>query len=294
MKKREDIYIRDPFVVPVQIEEKYYLFGTTDRNCWNDEKATGFDFYTSKDLENFQGPYPAFRPDQDFWADRNFWAPEVHYYNGRYYMFATFIADDRKRGTQILSAEKIGGPYTPHSNGVVTPSNWMCLDGTLYVDNNEEPWLVFCHEWVEVYDGEICAMKLSPDLKTGIGNPVKLFKASDATWTKSIRVVDNKECFVTDGPFMYRSRNNKLIMIWSSFVENNTYAIGTAYSRSEDILGPWVLEDKPLYSKDAGHGMIFKTFSDKLFLTIHTPNKRGLERPIFIEIEEKDDSLYLF
>ncbi|MDK2992729.1 MAG: arabinan endo,5-alpha-L-arabinosidase [Clostridiales bacterium] len=78
--KRKEIYIRDPFIVPVYDEQKYYMFGTTDANCWNDEKATGFDYYTTTDLESFEGPFEAFRPPKDFGWDRNFWAPEVHYY----------------------------------------------------------------------------------------------------------------------------------------------------------------------------------------------------------------------
>ena len=65
--KTSDIQIRDPFVLPVPEDQYYYLFGTTDLNCWNDE-ATGFDCYRSRDLENWEGPIPAFRPPADFWC----------------------------------------------------------------------------------------------------------------------------------------------------------------------------------------------------------------------------------
>lgn len=36
MLKRENVYIRDPFIVPVATEKKHYMFGTTDKNCWGD------------------------------------------------------------------------------------------------------------------------------------------------------------------------------------------------------------------------------------------------------------------
>ncbi|MDK2789149.1 MAG: arabinan endo,5-alpha-L-arabinosidase [Epulopiscium sp.] len=291
MMKRENIYIRDPFIVPVKEEKKYYMFGTTDINCWNDEKATGFDYYTTSDLKNFEGPFIAFRPEKDFGWDKNFWAPEVHAYNGRYYMFATFIADGKNRGTQILSSDKITGPFTSWSMGPITPKDWMCLDGTLFVEDNGDPWIIFCHEWVQIYDGEICAVRLSKDLKSPIGEPTTLFKASDAPWTKSIRIKDDHECFVTDGPFMYRTSSGKLLMMWSSFVENHTYAIGIAHSTTGSILGPWVNEETPLFSKDGGHGMLFRTFEGDLMLTIHTPNMRKMERPIFIKVHEDGDRL---
>jgi hypothetical protein len=32
--KTSDIQIRDPFIVPHVAENSYYMFGTTDKNCW--------------------------------------------------------------------------------------------------------------------------------------------------------------------------------------------------------------------------------------------------------------------
>lgn len=293
MLKRKDVYIRDPFIVPVESEGVYYMFGTTDRNCWRDQIATGFDYYITKDLENYDGPHPAFRPPEGFWANKNFWAPEVHKYGDRYYLFATFIADGYNRGTQILVSDELGGPYLPHSDKAVTPAEWMALDGTLFVDDKGDPWMVFCHEWVQIYDGTICAVKLTKDLKERAGEVVTLFAASEAPWTRSIRVVHGRDCYVTDGPFFYRTKNNKLLLLWSSFVEDNTYAIGFSHSESGAITGPWIHEEKPLYDQDAGHGMLFRNFDGRLMLTIHTPNKIGAERPNFIELIEENDSLYL-
>ena len=46
------------------------------------------------------------------------------------------------------------------------------LDGTLYVDRSGKPWMVFCHEWLQVGDGQICAIPMSDDLGEAIGDPV--------------------------------------------------------------------------------------------------------------------------
>jgi len=288
MLKRQDIYIRDPFIMPVKEKRVYYMFGTTDKNCWGNEKATGFDYYVTYDLENFDGPYPAFRPPQNFWADRNFWAPEVHFYNGKYYMFATFCSPEGKRGTAILVSDTVEGPYVEHSLGPVTPKDWMCLDGTLYIDEDSNPWLVFCREWVEVYDGQILAARLSNDLKRVIDEPVLLFTASSAPWTAIIRVKDGRECFVTDGPFLFRTQNGTLLMLLSSFDRERRYCVGVAKSLSGNILGPWQHKTEPIFSNDGGHGMLFRTFEGDLMLSIHTPNSRGNERPLFIKIDDKN------
>ena len=123
MLKTADIQIRDPFVLPEPAEGVYYLFGTTDKNCWQGE-ASGFNCFKSKDLKEWEGPFPAFRPPPAFWSNTNFWAPEVHRFGGRYFMFASFKAAGRYRGTQILSSAHAVGPYAPLTAGPVTPPDW--------------------------------------------------------------------------------------------------------------------------------------------------------------------------
>ena len=87
--KREDINIRDPFVLVY--DEKYYLYGTRGATCWGE--ADGFDCYVGTDLEEFDGPFEVFHKPAGFAPHRNYWAPEVYAYNGAFYMFASFWTD---------------------------------------------------------------------------------------------------------------------------------------------------------------------------------------------------------
>lgn len=77
-------------------------------------------------------------------------------------MFATFALAGEKRGTAILVADRPEGPYEPWSEGPVTPEDWLSLDGTLYVDEAGDPWMVFCHEWVQIQNGtvDVCVRTL--------------------------------------------------------------------------------------------------------------------------------------
>jgi hypothetical protein len=288
--KRDVIHIRDPFILPE--EGVYYMYGTTDKDCWN-ALGVGFDMYKSINLDDWDGPYPAFRPSSDFWAEKNFWAPEVYKYDNKYYMLASFFANGKRRGTQSLVSKSPLGPFVPNSEGVLTPPDWECLDGTLYIDG-QTPWLVFCHEWVQVGDGTICAVQLSSDLKNAVSKPIELFKASYAPWVELLEIKNaGLKGYVTDGPFLYRTANNELLMIWSSF-RNDKYALGIARSITGNIMGPWIHDKLPLYSDDGGHGMLFKTFGGQLMLSIHNPNKTPYERPIFLKIVEIDGKLKLY
>lgn len=288
MLKNTHIHLRDPFVLPIIAEQQYYVYGTTGAETWTNA-ASGFDYYTSPDLENWEGPFPAFRPPTDFWADRNFWAPEVHFYQGRYTMFASFKAPDICRGTQILVADSPHGPFLPISDGPATPHEWECLDGTLFVDVHNQAWIVFCHEWVQVGDGEVCALRLSDDLKSTIGEPQVLFRASEAAWSQEINSKGRKG-YVTDGPWLHRLASGQLIMLWSSFGAGG-YTVGVARSASGEILGPWEQLPKPLYAGDGGHCMVFRTFDGQLRLALHRPNETPHERPLFIPLRESESSI---
>jgi arabinan endo-1,5-alpha-L-arabinosidase len=290
MLENSDIHIRDPFVLPIVAEQQYYLYGTRGAEAWT-PAASGIDYYTSSDLQNWSGPFAAFRPPTDFWADRNFWAAEVHEYRGRYYMFASFKAEGVCRGTQILVADSPQGSFLPISAEPVTPRDWECLDGTLFVDSDNQPWIVFCHEWVQVGDGEICALRLSEDLSAAIGEPQLLFRASEAAWAEEINSRGRKG-YVTDGPWLHRLANGELLMLWSSFSKGD-YTVGIAKSASGAILGTWEHLAKPLYAGDGGHCMVFRTFDGQLQLAFHRPNQNPNERPYFVALRENGSSLEL-
>ena len=289
-----DIQIRDPYLLTVPDEGAYYLFGSTDADIWR-PPATGFDCYRSTDLASWEGPVAAFRPPVGFWSDRNYWAPEVHPYQGRWFMFATFKAEGVCRGTQILVATRPEGPYEPWSDGPVTPRDWECLDGTLHVDADGDPWLVFCHEWEQVLDGEVVAQRLSRDLREPLGEPQTLFAASSAAWVRPLRhprIPADAKAYVTDGPFLHRLASGALIMLWSSFGDQG-YAMGIARSTSGHVTGPWVQEAEPLWGADGGHGMIARLLDGELLLTLHQPNDTPNERTVLRRLVETDETVTL-
>ncbi|MDR2201574.1 MAG: glycoside hydrolase family 43 protein [Clostridiales bacterium] len=277
----KDIYIRDPFVLPHG--DALYMYGTTDASAWGGE-ANGFKCYKTFDLEKFDDLGFVFRRTDDFWANENFWAPEVHFYNGKFYMFASFFRKGKCRASQILMSDAPEGPFTP-LNDPITPPERECLDATLYVDSGE-PYIVYCHEWLQIKDGAILYQKLSNDLTVTVDEPKILFRASSAPWTAPI----DGDCYITDGPFLRRLKSGKLLMLWSSNAQDG-YAMGTAVSDGGKIHGPWRHISKPLVSKGGGHGMIFE-FKNALYISFHSPNHPPLsERAQFYAVKERNDRL---
>ena len=297
--KTADLHIRDPFVVVDQAKGVYYLYrsATDDVFAPSGDRIGGVEVFTSKDLENWEGPVKVLTVPEDNWIHGTIWAPEVHKYRNKYYIFATLNTDIKWkraekgrpdylfRGTQVFWSKSPMGPFKAFDKVPFTPQDQMCLDGTLWVEDGQ-PYMVYCHEWVETVDGEMMVRPLKKDLSAPAGDPMRLFCASAAPW------VTSRDLYVTDGPFLYKTKNGKLLMIWSSFGEGG-YAVGIAESTTGKITGPWKQHAEPLYSTDGGHGMIFKSLDGRLFLSLHGPNGGGLERARFIEIEDTGDNLIL-
>ena len=257
------------------------MYGTRATNTWErvPVKTQGFDVYVSEDLENWSDPKPIFEYFDGFWGETQFWAPEVHKYNGKFYMLASFTADGYHRGTAIFECDTPDGLFKEHSNKAITPKDWECLDGTLYVENGT-PYVVFCHEWTQIKNGTICALELTKDLKQAVGEPILLWSAGDAPWADDIR---GNGSYVTDGPFLIKKESGELICIWSSF-SNGEYVEAVSRSSNGSIKGKWTIDSKLIYEKDGGHGMIFTDLKGKNCFTYHYPNQTPNERPFFADI----------
>ena len=289
---RDDFQIRDPFVVPE--DGVYYLY---ESKPWYG--GDGVFVRTSRDLETWteKKRVLSLPPGVKCTA---VWAPEVHKYKGKYYLFVTITEEDgvrevkpmadgvdkarlHPRGTWIFSSYTPDGEFRPVSSGPVTPRDWVCLDGTLVIENGK-PYIVFCHEWVQTKIGRMCYAELKEDLSGLASEPVVMFAAADAMPGAGR---------VTDGPFLYRSeKSGALHMIWSNVVEGKGYCVLYRTSKSGNISGPWT-RDFVLFGRDGGHGMLFKTFDGKLKLTLHQPNKTPYERMKLFDVEDQGDALRL-
>lgn len=287
------MHLHDPFIVADKSSQTYYLY-TSNVPAMSGECGVGIMAYTSADLRHWNRPRVVYRLPQGGWANDGAWAPEVHAWQGKYYLFTTLynerLAIDQpsasgwknfRRGTVMAVADSPQGPFVPVNDGQpVVSADLMTLDGTLHVDQAGKPWYVYAHEWVQTADGTIEAVPLTDQLKPA-GPPVLLFKASAAPWASGQFPVAadgtraKARVYVTDGPQLYPSTDGSLLMLWSSYDENG-YVQSVARSASGDVRGPWI-QQEPILKRDSGHGMLFDTFDGKRMLVVHRPfkNARG-------------------
>ena len=289
--KLADLRWRDMCVYPDPVTKTYYMVGPGRR---------GVRCYSSKDLLNWVGPMQIYEAPQDVWGTIpivSIWAPELHAYKGKYYLFLTFDTKNLfqeqwrdwyprvTRGSQVLVGDSIKGPYKTFANHSTLPVDMMTLDGSLWVEDGK-PYMVFCHEWVQITNGSVCYVPLKDDLSETSGEPVTLFYGSEAPWSKTGKQYG---CTVTDGCYLYTGKTGKLYMLWTSgSAEGN--ATGIAISESGKLAGPWVQQAEPVFKENGGHAMLFKTFDGKLMMVLHSPYN-GETHPHLFEMEDTGNTL---
>ncbi len=285
-RARESVLVRDPCILPYG--GYYFMYGTCLASC------AGYGCVVSRDLENWSNSVNVFEASkqESFDGIDNFWAPECYFYNGAFYLFATYKSSTTgHRGVSILKSDSPLGPFYEITDGHITPHDWDSIDGTLYIDQKGEAWMIFVHEWTSMADevGDMSYAKLSEDFTHFVTEPVTMFRADDPLWTSE---------HVTDGPCPYRTSDGSLIMIWSNNASTGGYSVGIARSSNGEIDGKWTHEMFPLYCRDSlhaldgGHGMIFETYDGRTMLSIHSPNGGDvITHAEFYEIEDTGSSI---
>ncbi|RMB35832.1 glycosyl hydrolase family 43 [Sphingomonas sp. PP-F2F-G114-C0414] len=285
MLRMPDMPLHDPWIVADRATRTYHLYTRNEPKMSGDPRI-GIMAYTSRNLRDWSRPRIVSVIPPGGWANDGAWAPEVHWWRGRWYLFATYHNESaalktqgvrklHRRGTTLAVADRLDGPFLPvrDAEPVVDPET-MTLDGTLYVDPAKRPWLVYAHEWVQTGDGTIEAVPLNDRLAAS-GPPRVLFHASAAPWADGKPQAEGDVIRVTDGPELFRTRTGRLLMLWSSY-DRTGYVQGLARSRSGTLAGPWQ-QLEPLVRRDSGHGMLFRRFDGTLMMVLHRPfkNARG-------------------
>ncbi len=290
----DSIRLSDPFILADKNTSMYYMTGT------------GGKLWKSKNLKNWTGPFNVVKIDSSSWMGKQpmIWAAELHYYKGKYYYFATFTNKNVKidtvkgnvierRACHVLVSDKPDGPYEPMKDSTYLPANKPTLDGTLWIDKDGKPYMVYCYEWLQNWDGTIEKIELKPDLSGPIGEGKLLFRASESPWSREKpdgKIVPNK---VTDGPYLFRTGTGRLGMIWTSWIYD-VYTQGVAYSQSGTLDGPWLQEKDPITPPNYGHGMLFTTFGGKPLMSLHSHKDiKGnyLRIPHLFEVDFSGDKL---
>jgi hypothetical protein len=306
--KLPDIPARDAGILADADSRTYHLYVSADPSRAAPDSGDVM-VYRSRDLLHWEGPSSAFRVPDESWGNPKQGArnPSVYAYRGRYYLLATLFHIDKiiarppdswrvntMQGTQIFVSDSPEGPFAPLPNSAGkphTPPDFVALGGTLYVEG-DLAYLVYVHDWTQIVDATVEAVRLKADLSVPAEDAIHLFKASDAPWLP-LQTAAAKEprYYVAGGPFLHRTKSGSLLLIWSS-LKNGKSAIIVARSVTGKLRGPWQ-QTGTLLADGSVPGTIFQTFDGRLLMIVHQPAGDGTDRARLVELADSGDTLRL-
>jgi len=261
----------DPSVI--RVGDDYWATATSS------EWAPLFPLLHSKNLVDWETVGHVFPDKLPDWADAHFWAPEITYDKGKYYIYYTAGKKGGNLCVGVASATKATGPYTDH--GPLVCQEVGSIDGFPIRDEKGELYLIWKEDANSVKKPTpIWGQRLNEERTALLGEKFELFRNEPGTW----------EGGLVEGPSIEK-RGDYYYMFYAGDAccgRACTYGVGVA--RAKSIRGPWEKNPvNPIMLKNAewqcpGHGSVVKSKDNRYYFMYHAysakssvyPGRQGL------------------
>lgn len=244
----------DPSVV--RVGDDYWATATSS------EWAPQFPILHSRDLVNWKIVGSAF-PVRPKWAVGNFWAPEITYHDGRYYIYYVGRNQEGRLAVAVATSNTPQGPYEDHGQLIAQEAG--SIDGMAFTDQDNQRWLV----WKE--DGNsrdrptpIWLQRLSDNGLKLTGERREILR-NDADWEGS----------VVEGPFILFRDGWYYLFYAGGACCGRECSYGVGVARARDLNGPWekspsnpILTDNSAW-RCPGHGSVVQDPSGRSWFLYH-------------------------
>jgi len=287
--KTAELRVRDPYILAEN--GVYYLYRSGVVHVGSEIVVQ-----KSRDLIEWGEPTTVYTLDASGWKKAQLWAPEVHAWRGKYYLFVSILGTSGLRGTEISVSDSPEGPFLPVSSLPATPIDQSAIDGTLYEEDGK-PYIVYSRDWpfcfdesIGAYVGEIWARELTEDLSAPVGEAFLLFRSLECPLSAKAPARHDWEGkpvarYGSDAPFLRRLGNGKILLTWSPIPNNNYVIFGAT---ADAIRGEWTHLDTPIFDGNGGHAMFFDDFDGVTKMCFHCPEREGDERATFLPVSLTD------
>lgn len=195
----------DPFIL--MHEGVYYLYSTNAVD-------QGYLVYSSTDMQTWENNGLCLKKE-DVQGDFGFWAPEVMYYNEKFYM--VYTAEEH---LGIAVSDSPLGPFTQETKGFL--SEEKSIDGHFFIDEDGSIYLYF----VMFTGGNVIyGAKMKDDLSGYEENTVTKLLEAQYPWE---RVMER----VMEGPSMLKRDGIYYLTYSANHFQSQDYAVGYATSKN--------------------------------------------------------------
>lgn len=278
----QEIFLADPTIF--EHEGVYYVYGTD-----GSDPNRGFRVYRSHDLTSWQGPigvHDGFALiKEEVFGDTGFWAPQVWYEDGLFYMAYT--------ANENIAVAVSDSPLGPFRQTVHEPiiREGRQIDPFIFIDTDGKKYLYH----VRLQEGNrIFVAELEAGYSAILPGTLKECIQADLPWENTSNVVWP----VAEGPTVLRHGSKYYMFYSANDFRNPQYAVGVAVS--DHVYGPWEkVGDSALLSvldtqwAGTGHGDVFRA-NDQWYYVCHThfsSEKVGPRRTVIVPFDMQDDGV---
>lgn len=252
----------DPAVV--RVGDDYWATATSS------EWAPLFPLLHSKNLVDWEIKGHVFPNKLPDWAEAHFWAPEIAYEDGKYYIYYTAKKKGGNLCVGVASATAPTGPYTDH--GPLVCQEAGSIDGFPIRDEKGDLHLIWKEDGNSV--GEPTPMwgqRMNEERTQLLGEKFELFRNEPGTW----------EGGLVEGAFLLR-KGDYFYTFYSGDAccgRGCTYGVGVA--RAKNLKGPWEKYNKnPIMKQNetwkcAGHGSVVTDPQGNYYFMYHAYSTDG-------------------
>ena len=279
----------------------YYLYVT----------SPGYPCFSSKNLYEwkYEGKVfenPGTEKTHVKWAKKNFWAPEVLKFNGKYYLnyTASKNANTPKRIGMAVSDSPTGPFVDVADTAFFTHSEAQgSIDSHIFIDDDGRAYMYYSKAMSENFvpeigtnRSEICVVELAKDLSKAITEPI-VIAYPEQSW----EFMPDRQYYWNEGAVMLKHDSKYYLMYSANNYTRSEYAVG--YAVSDSPTGPFVkYEQNPVltskglekYVSGTGHHCVVESpDGTELFCIYHSHadlTEKGSKRMINIDrMEFRED-----
>ena len=247
----------DPFVT--QKDGFYYYMHTTGTNLtiWKTATMSGLRTSTNRVV---------WTPSTQSDAAGNLWAPELYFFDGKWYIYYSAGPAGTNLGSQRIwvlenaAADPTTGTWTDKGKLASPAGDFWAIDGTVLEQNGNRYLIWSGHNGVDAVQRLYISRMSSPWTLTG---PRVELSHPQYPWENV------GPPYVNEGPEILRHGSNTFLVYSASFCATDDYALGmlTAAGTADPLLpGSWTKSAQPVFSQlpasrayATGHNSFFKS-----------------------------------
>lgn len=217
----------DPFVLKFRGEYWGYCTG-----LWSDGRAFGI--LHSRDLVEWEERAGAMEPLPG--GHTCYWAPEVTYDNGRFYLYYS-VGNEERMEIRLAVADDPAGPFVDSGRRLTREP--FAIDAHVFLDRDGTRWLFYATDFLShshIGTGTVRDRMLDPFTLAGEPRPVTLPRYDWHVYHPNRPEKGGVRWHTVEGPFVLERQGIYYQMFSGGNWQNPTY--GVSYATTRDIASP--------------------------------------------------------